>query len=86
MFRYDTFREQLLIIVMFFGVALIFYLILFFVDLSMPRKKKPGEENYELNYLSWYKAIPWSIWVTALSLLFFMFIYLLVHLLYPINI
>lgn len=86
MFRYDDLREQWLIVVLFVGIALIFYMILFYIDLSLPRKKKPGTDEFELHYMSWYKAIPWSIWVTATAVIFFMFIYLLVHLIYPISI
>jgi heme/copper-type cytochrome/quinol oxidase subunit 2 len=86
MFRYDDLREQWLIVYFFVGIALIFYLVLFYIDTSLPRKKKPASEEFELHYLSWHKAIPWSIWVTAISVLLFMFIYLLIHLIYPISI
>jgi hypothetical protein len=86
MFRYDDLREQWLIVALFVGVAMIFYLLLFYIDLSLPRKKKPGSDEYQLHYLSWYKAIPWVIWVTAIGIMFFMFIYLLVHIIYQISI
>jgi hypothetical protein len=86
MFRYDVFREQWLIVVFFAGAALVIYMILFHIDLSLPRKKKPDSDEYQLHYLTWYKGVPWSIWVTAIAIFIFMFFYLLIHLLYPISI
>lgn len=86
MFRYDVFREQWLIVVFFAGAALVIYMILFHIDLSLPRKKKPDSDEYQLHYLTWYKGVPWSIWVTATAIFVFMFFYLLIHLLYPISI
>jgi predicted small integral membrane protein len=81
MFRYDTLREEWLIAVLFTGLALILYLILFYIDLGTPRKMRDGEP--ERNYLSVWHGIPWSVKVTVTVLLILIFIYLVSNILNP---
>lgn len=84
MFRYDTLREQWFIAAMFIGVALVLYFLIFYLDLERPRKRKQDKpEEYETNYLSIMQGIPWSVKITTVVIMIFMFIYLVQHIIHP---
>lgn len=84
MFRYDTLREQWLIVVLFMGVALVLLLIVFYIDLeTLRRRKKDKPEEYETHYLSVWRGIPWSVKITATAIMIFMIIFLIEHMMHP---
>ncbi len=72
----DLFKNQLVIITLFGGAAVVLYFILYYIDLWRPRKKKEqNPEEYETNYLSANEAIPWSIKIIILVVVVFMIYY-----------
>ncbi len=84
MFRYDTLREQWLILAFFVGLALILYWIIFYSDLHRLRKMRSEKpDDYDKNYLTVWQGIPWSVKIASVAILIFMGIYLTVHILQP---
>jgi len=72
----DLLKNQLVIITLFGGTALVLYFIIYYIDLWRPRKKKEqNPEEYETNYLSANEAIPWSIKIIILVVVVFMIYY-----------
>lgn len=72
----DLLKNQLVIITLFGGTALVLYFMLYYIDLWRPRKKKEQKpDEYETNYLSANEAIPWSIKIIILVVVVFMIYY-----------
>jgi hypothetical protein len=66
------------------GLALMLLLIVFYIDLETPRRRKKDKpEEYETRYLSVWKSIPWSVKITATAIMIFMLIFLVEHLMHP---
>ena len=72
----DLLKNQLVIITLFGGTALVLYFMIYYIDLWRPRKKKEEKlDEYETNYLSANEAIPWAIKIIILVVVVFMIYY-----------
>ena len=84
MFRYDTLREQWLIITLFFGLAFVLFYIIISNDINRPReKKKDKPDEFRTEYLSVWQGIPWSVKIVVVVLFISMLTYQIVHIIHP---
>lgn len=76
MFGYELLREKWVYLVLFGGLAFLFYIVIHYNDYYKPRKMKPeNPEEYETEYMNAWQAIPWSLKVTIAAILVFAVIY-----------
>lgn len=74
--RLEVFRNREVIIALFTGIALVLYVVLFYVDLWKPRKMKESEpDEPETRYLSVWEGIPWTIKVIMVVIVLAMIMY-----------
>ncbi len=86
MISYEAFREREVIIVLAVGIAIVLYIILFYVDLWKPRKLKEGQPSEtETRYLSVWEGIPWTIRVIAVIIVLSMAAYTVYLFTHPMN-
>lgn len=76
MFGYEILRNQWVILVVFGGLAFVFYFMVHFYDYQKPRKRKQSNpEEYETEYMTARQAIPLSIKVLVTAILVFAIIF-----------
>lgn len=82
---FEILRNRRIIIALFVGLALVFYIALFYLDLWQPRKYKEqdGKKKYDTRYLTTLQGLPWSIRITLLLLFVYMVIYSVYGILEP---
>ena len=83
MFRYELLRNEWIILVLFAGTAMVFYLVLFYLDFWKPREKDEKSGEYRENYLSVFEGIPWALKVTIFLIVVIMTTYAIIRVIDP---
>ncbi len=84
MFEYEFLRNQWVFVVIFGGLAAVFYVVLHYYDYHKPRKKKnKHSDDYETNYMSAWQGVPWSVKITIALIFVFAVIYSIHAVLHP---
>ncbi len=86
MFEYEFLRNQWVFVIVFGGLAAVFYVVLHYYDYLRPRKRKKKirqPDEYETNYMSVWQGIPWAIKVTITLIFVFAVIYSIHAVLHP---
>lgn len=72
MFGYEILRNKWAWIVLFGGVALVIYSIVFLLDYWKKRKLKDGINGmYETEYMTAWQAMPWTVKITIAVIVVF---------------
>jgi len=78
MFNYEILRNRWVIFVLFAGLALVFYVILYLIDYDRPRKRKEDDpEEYDSEYMNANEATPWALKVLVIAIFIFGIIFTL---------
>ncbi len=85
MFNYDVMRNQWVMLAMFGGVVFVLFVVVTYLDLWQPRKKKKDSDETETNYLSLSDGIPMSLKGTYIVLTIFTILYIIYRILNPPN-
>ncbi len=84
MFGYEILRNKWVILMLFGGLALLFYVLVFYNDYHKSRKKRSDDpEKFETEYMGAWEAIPWSIKVTVAGIVIFALVYSIHAIIYP---
>jgi len=83
MFRYELLRNEWVLLILFGGTALVFYVVLYYFDFWQPRPRDEATGKHKLKFLSAFEGIPWSIKIIIFLIVVIMTTYAIVRIIYP---